>query len=45
MRSRYSVFFFRLPDYLVETTHPDTRSENLQRELEDTIHHTDWLLV
>jgi SEC-C motif-containing protein len=44
MRSRYSVFFFRLPDYLVETTHPDTRSENLQRELEDTIHHTDWLL-
>lgn len=42
MRSRYSAFFFRLPDYLVETTHPDTRSPDLRRSLEDTIHHTDW---
>jgi SEC-C motif-containing protein len=42
MRSRYSAFFFRLVDYLVETTHPETRNANLQRELEDTIHHTDW---
>ncbi|MDA7935044.1 YchJ family metal-binding protein, partial [Akkermansiaceae bacterium] len=42
MRSRYSAFFFRLSDYLVETTHPDSRSEKLQRELEETIHHTDW---
>lgn len=42
MRSRYSAFFFRLVDYLIETTHPDNRSQNLKRELEDTIHHTDW---
>jgi SEC-C motif domain protein len=42
MRSRYSAFFFRLVDYLIETTHPDTRSVNLKRELENTIHHTDW---
>jgi SEC-C motif-containing protein len=42
MRSRYSAFFFRLVDYLIETTHPDNRDQNLKRELEDTIHHTDW---
>ncbi|MGB2454404.1 MAG: YchJ family metal-binding protein [Akkermansiaceae bacterium] len=28
MRSRYSAFFFRLVDYLVETTHPETRSDS-----------------
>jgi len=42
MRSRYSAFFFRLVDYLVATTHPDTREPNLQRDLEDTIHHINW---
>ncbi|MGY8660077.1 MAG: YchJ family protein [Verrucomicrobiales bacterium] len=42
MRSRYCAFFFRLPDYLVETTHPDSRSTGLRRDLEETIHHTDW---
>ncbi|MCH1508748.1 MAG: SecC motif-containing protein [Akkermansiaceae bacterium] len=42
MRSRYSAFFFRLVDYLVETTHPDKRDKNLHRDLEDTIHYTNW---
>jgi len=42
MRSRYSAYFFRLVDYLVETTHPDTRSPNLQRELEGTVHNANW---
>lgn len=42
MRSRYSAYFFRLVDYLVKSTHPDKRSPNLQRELEDMIHHPNW---
>ena len=42
MRSRYSAYFFRLVDYLVDTTHPDTREPGLQRELECTIHEVNW---
>ena len=42
MRSRYSAYFFRLVDYLVETTHPDTRNPRLKEELEETIHQANW---
>lgn len=42
MRSRYSAYFFRLVDYLVETTHPDTRKPGLKRELEQVIHQANW---
>ena len=42
MRSRFSAFFFRLIDYLIETTHPDKRDKNIQQELEHTLHHTNW---
>jgi len=42
MRSRYSAYFFRLVDYLVETTHPDTRQPGLRRELEKTVHQVNW---
>ena len=42
MRSRYSAYFFRLADYLVETTHPDTRDPGLMRELEKTLHQVNW---
>ena len=42
MRSRYSAYFFRLVDYLVETTHPDTREPGLKKELEKTIHQVNW---
>ncbi|MDF1860565.1 MAG: YchJ family metal-binding protein [Verrucomicrobiales bacterium] len=42
MRSRYSAYFFRLVDYLVETTHPDTRTKTLKKELERTIHQVNW---
>ena len=42
MRSRYSAYFFRLVDYLVETTHPDTRSPGLKDELEQTINDINW---
>ena len=42
MRSRYSAFFFRLVDYLVTTTHPDSREPDLKARLEETIHHANW---
>lgn len=42
MRSRYSAYFFRLIDYLVETTHPDTRAPGLRQELGKVIHHANW---
>lgn len=42
MRSRFSAYFFRLVDYLVETTHPDTREPGLKRELNQTIHQANW---
>src|SRR6187551_3231945 len=42
MRSRYSAFFFRLVDYLVATTHPDTRERDLKARLEESIHDANW---
>jgi SEC-C motif-containing protein len=42
MRSRFSAYFFRLVDYLVETTHPSTRTPGLKRDLEKTIHQVNW---
>ena len=42
MRSRYAAYFFRLVDYLVDTTHPSTREPTLKQELEKTIHEVNW---
>ena len=42
MRSRYSAYFFRRVEYLVDTTHPDTRVSNLRKELEDSVHQINW---
>jgi len=42
MRSRYSAYFFRLVDYLVETTHPDTRERGLRKELTKTVPQVNW---
>lgn len=42
MRSRYTAYFFRLVDYLVETTHPDTRGDDLKDEIKETIHEANW---
>lgn len=42
MRSRYSAYFFRLTDYLVETTHPDTRAPGLRKEIEKMVHQVNW---
>jgi len=43
MRSRYSAFFFRRVDYLVDTTHPDSRSPTLKEELAASVHQVKWL--
>jgi len=42
MRSRYSAYFFRLTDYIYETTHPDKREPSLKKELSKTIHNISW---
>ena len=42
MRSRYSAYFFRMVDYLVETTHLDTRAKDLGDELRKTILQSNW---
>ena len=42
MRSRYSAHFFRRVDYLVETTHPETRANGLKEELLKTINQPKW---
>tara|TARA_R110000850_G_scaffold54619_3_gene130015 strand:- start:587 stop:880 length:294 start_codon:yes stop_codon:yes gene_type:complete len=42
MRSRYSAYFFRRVDYLVETTHPDTKTPGLKLDLDRTIHQVNW---
>lgn len=42
MRSRFSAYFFRLVDYLVDTTHPDTREPGLKHELEAMIEEVNW---
>ena len=42
MRSRYSAYYMRLPGYLVETTHPDTREPGLRKELEKMVRQVNW---
>ena len=42
MRSRYSAYYFRNSDYLVETKHPDHREPGLRKGLEKTIHQVNW---
>lgn len=42
MRSRYSAYFFRLVDYLVETHHPDTREPGMKKQLSKTVHNISW---
>lgn len=45
MRSRYSAFFFRRVDYLVDTTHPDSRGPNLKDELAASVHQYNWFCL
>tara|TARA_R110002096_G_scaffold161339_6_gene327876 strand:- start:5781 stop:6122 length:342 start_codon:yes stop_codon:yes gene_type:complete len=45
MRSRYSAYFFRRVDYLVETTHPDTKSDSLGKDLDEMVYHVNWIYL
>jgi SEC-C motif-containing protein len=42
MRSRYSAFFFRRIDYLLDTTYPRSRTAKLQQELRATMDDVTW---
>ncbi|MGE9270613.1 MAG: YchJ family protein [Verrucomicrobiales bacterium] len=42
MRARYSAYFFRLVDYLVDTTHPDTKKPGLRKDLQKTVPQVNW---
>nr|MDA3872352.1 YchJ family metal-binding protein [Kiritimatiellia bacterium] len=42
MRSRYSAFFFRRIDYLLDTTYPRNRTAELQKELRATMEDVTW---
>ncbi len=42
MRSRYSAYYHRRADYLVETTHPDTREPNLAKKIKQGLHDVSW---
>jgi SEC-C motif-containing protein len=42
MRARYSAYFFRRAEYLVDTTHPDTREPSLLKDLEESLPAYRW---
>lgn len=42
MRSRYSAYFFRLIDYLVDTTYPDKKTPMMHREIESLAFKATW---
>lgn len=42
MRSRYTAYVKLLWAYIVDTTHPSTRSRNLQKELQETNDNPQW---
>jgi len=42
MRSRYSAYFFRLIDYLADTTHPDKKSPDIKKEIQATADQAMW---
>lgn len=42
MRSRYSAYVLKKIDYIVETTHPDSRSQNLKSEIEAWAESVSW---
>lgn len=42
MRARYSAFVTALPDYIVETTHPDHRDKGLRTSVVHWMAQTSW---
>ena len=43
MRSRYSAYILKKVDYLVETTHPDERSDDLHKSIRKWMKQVEWL--
>ncbi len=43
MRSRFCAYRLKQVDYLVETTHPDSRTAKLRLEVEETVKQVEWL--
>ena len=42
MRARYAAYFFRLSEFLVDTTHPEKRRPEMKADLDASIHEVDW---
>lgn len=42
MRARYSAYFFRLIDFLVDTTHPDQKTPLLREQILSTAEYANW---
>lgn len=42
MRARYSAYFFRKYDFLVESTHPETRTDDIRKSIEKTNQGIGW---
>ncbi|VGO22599.1 YchJ family protein [Pontiella sulfatireligans] len=43
MRSRYTAYILKKVDYLVETTHPDERSDDLAGSIRKWMRQVEWL--
>lgn len=42
MRSRYSAYVLKIPDYIVKTTHPKFREKNFKENIEKWMKQTRW---
>ena len=42
MRARYSAYVLKQPDYIVSTTHPDSRSPDLMEQVESWMQESTW---
>lgn len=42
MRSRYSAYFFGRIDYLVDTTHPDSKTPRMRQEIQELADEVRW---
>ncbi|MFC1762733.1 YchJ family protein [Planctomycetota bacterium] len=43
MRSRYTAYALKLPDYVVATTHPSSRTSDMMQQVEAWMQETTWL--
>jgi len=43
MRSRYTAYVMKKVDYLVQTTHPDSRTDDLEKSIRTWMRQVEWL--